>query len=302
MIHPQSFELSRRQLFQAMLAAAAGGIALRAQTAAIQLEPLGKNLSLLSGAGGNIALLTSPDGLLMVDSGLPDTAPAVMDKAKSAAPKIAILINTHWHYDHTGGNTAVGKSGAKLIAHVNVKQRLSTKQTIAFMKRDFEPLPPEGQPAETFTDKATLTYAGEKVHYAHMPPAHTDGDTIIHFQNANVLHCGDLYFSGAYPFIDYSTGGSIEGMISNAAHLVKMADEKTKVIPGHGAMSNKRELAEYHEVLSEVNEAVSKEIKSGKPLDQIVAAKPLAKWDAKWGNGFMKPDVFISVLYQGKKG
>jgi cyclase len=257
---------------------------------------------LLSGAGGNIAFLTSSDGLLMVDSGLPDTASAVIEKAHWAAPKIAILINTHWHFDHTGGNPAIGKSGTKIIANVNVKKRLSTKQTIGFMKRDFEPLAAEGLPAETFTGKGTLTYAGEKLHYSQMPPAHTDGDTVIHFQNANVLHCGDLYFNGAYPFVDYSTGGSIEGMIGNAARLIKMADEKTKIIPGHGAMSNKQELAEYHEVLSAANEAVSNQIKEGKPLDQITAAKPLAKWDAKWGTGFMKPDVFISMLYQGKKG
>ena len=198
--------LSRRELIQTFLAAAAGGIAARAQAPSLQLEPLGKNLSVLTGDGGNIAFVTSPDGLLMVDSGLPDTAPALMEKAKSAAPKIAILINTHWHFDHTGGNTTVGKSGAKIIAHVNVKKRLSSKQTIAFMKRDFEPLPTEGLPVEIFTDKGHLTYSGEKIHYAYLPPAHTDGDTVVHFQNANVLHCGDLYFNGAYPFIDYSTG------------------------------------------------------------------------------------------------
>ena len=266
------------------------------------MAPLGKNLSVLTGDGGNIAFLTASDGLLMVDSGLPDMSAALIDKAKAAAPKIAILINTHWHFDHTGGNTAVGKAGAKIIAHVNVKTRLSTKQTIAFMKRDFEPLPAEGQPAETFTEKASLSYAGEKLHYEHMPPAHTDGDTIVHFQHSNVLHCGDLYFNGSYPFIDYSTGGNIEGMISNAARLIKMADEKTKVIPGHGPMSNKAELTQYHEVLSEANEAVSKQIKDGKPADQIIASKPLAQWDEKWGKGFMKPEVFITMLYQAKKG
>ena len=295
-------ELSRRQLLQSIFAATAGGMLARAQAPAIKLDSIGKNLSVLSGAGGNIAFLTSSDGLLMVDSGLPDTVAAVMDKAKSAAPKIAILINTHWHYDHVGANAAAGKSGAKLIAHVNVKQRLSTKQSIGFFKRDFEALPVEGQPAETFTDKGQLTYAGEKVQYMHLPPAHTDGDTIIHFQNDNVLHCGDLYFNGGYPFIDYSTGGNIEGMISNAARMLKMVDAKTKIIPGHGPISNKAELADYHQVLSNVNAIISKHIKEGKSVDEIVAAKPFAKWDAKWGTGFMKPDVFINLLYQGKKG
>ena len=295
-------ELSRCQLLQSLAAAAVGGGLVRAQAPAIRLDSLGKNLSLLSGAGGNIALLTSPDGLLMVDSGLPNAVDAVMDKAKSAAPKIAILINTHWHYDHTGANTAAGKLGAKLIAHINVKKRLSSKQSIAFLKLDFEAMAVEGQPTETFSDKGQLSYAGEKVHYTHLPPAHTDGDTVIHFQNANVLHAGDLYFNGGYPFIDYSSGGNIEGMISNAAKMIKMADAKTKIIPGHGPISDKTELAVYHDVLSNVNAIISKQIQEGKPVEQAVAAKPLAKWDDKWGTGFMKPEVFINLLYQGKKG
>jgi len=200
----------------------------------------------------------------------------VVDKAKSAAPKIAILINTHWHYDHTGANTDIGKSGAKLIAHVNVKKRLSTPQKIVAFNREFPALPIEGQPSETFTEKGHLSFAGEKVHYERLPPAHTDGDTVIHFQNANVLHCGDLYFNGFYPFIDYSSGGSIEGMAGDAARILKMIDSNTKLIPGHGAMSNKAEFAEYHEMLSGVNESVSKLIKEGKSLAEVVAAKPLA--------------------------
>jgi len=297
-----SAELSRRQLLQSIIAATAGAALSRAQAPAAKLDSIGKNVSLLSGIGGNIAFLTSRDGLLMIDSGLPESNGPLMENAKSAAPKIAILINTHWHYDHTGGNTVVGKSGAKLIAHENVKKRLSSKQSIAFVKRDFDALPAEGQPVETFRDKGHLSFAGERVQYTHLPPAHTDGDTVIHFQNANVLHCGDLYFNGGYPFIDYSSGGSIEGMIANSKRILKMVDGNTKIIPGHGPLSNKAELVEYHEVISGVNEAVSKQIKEGKPVDQIIAAKPLAKWDAKWGTGFMKPDVLISLLYQGKRG
>ena len=294
--------LSRRQLLQSFAVAAAGGVLARAQAPALKLESLGKNLSVLSGAGGNIALLTSSDGLLMVDSGLPDTVAPVMEKVKASAPKVAILINTHWHYDHVGANTAAGKSGAKLIAHVNVKTRLSTKQHIPALNRDFEPLPLEGQPAETFTDKGHLSYGGDKVQYTHLPPAHTDGDTVVHFQNENVLHCGDLYFNGFYPFIDYASGGSIEGMIANAARIAKMADAKTKLIPGHGPISNKTELAEYHDMLAGVNEAVSKLIKDGMTSEQAVAAKPIAKWNDKWGKGFLTQDQFVSLLYMGKKG
>ena len=255
---------------------------------------------MLSGAGGNIALLASKDGLLMIDSGLPDTAAAVVGKANSVAPKIAVLINTHWHYDHTGGNVAIGKSGARIIAHVNVKQRLSTNQRIVFMNRDIPALAKEGLPVQTFTDKAHLTYAGEKIEYRHMPPAHTDGDTVIHFQHANVLHCGDLFFNGSYPFIDYSSGGNIEGMISNGTRMLKMVDAQTKIVPGHGPLANKADLQLYCDMLAGVNESVSKLIKEGKPLDQVNAAKPTAQWDDKWGKGFLKGEQVIAMLYQGK--
>lgn len=290
---------SRRQLLQMIGAASAGGML--AQNAALKIEQLGKNLAVLSGAGGNIALLTSPDGLLMVDSGLPTTVAPVMEKVKAAALKVSILINTHWHYDHVGANTEIGKSGAKLIAHVNVKTRLSTMQKITALNMEFKPLPVEGQPAETFTDRGHLSYAGEKVQYTHLPPAHTDGDTIVHFQHENVLHCGDLYFNGYYPFIDYSSGGSIEGMIANAARIGKMASEKTRLIPGHGAVSNKKELAVYHDMLAGVNEAVSKLVKQGMTSAEAVAAKPLAPWNDQWGKGFLTPDQFVGLLYLGKK-
>ncbi len=306
-INPGQAEPSRRQLFQSLLATvASGGILANAQTAApapaLQVAALGKNLSVLSGAGGNIALLTSPDGLLMVDSGLPNTVAGVMEKAKAAAPKVAVLINTHWHFDHVGANVEIGKTGARLIAHVNVKQRLSAKQHIAAFDRDIDPLPAEGLPKETFTAKGKVSYAGEHVHYTHLPPAHTDGDTVIHFQHANVLHAGDLYFNGRYPFIDYSSCGNIEGMIANAALISKMVDAKTKIIPGHGPISNKEQLAEYHDMLSGVNASISKLIQEGKPLEAIVAAKPFSKWDGKWSNGGENPKQFITFLYQGKTG
>lgn len=294
---------SRRQLFHTMFAAAAvGNGLLKAQSPAVLLEPVGKNLSMLSGVGGNVAFLVAPHGLLMVDSGLPNSTAALMQQAKAAAPKIAILINTHWHQDHTGGNTQINKSGAQLIAHINVKKRLSTHQSIAALKREFDPLPPEGQPTETFTDKGHLSFAGEQVHYQRLQPAHTDGDTVVHFHNANVLHCGDLYFNGTYPFIDYSSGGSIEGMIVNAARIGKLCDGNTKLIPGHGAISNKAGIKQFHSMLAGVNAAVSKQINEGMALPEIIAAKPLAKWDAKWGQGFMKSEQFIGLLYQGKRG
>ena len=290
--------MNRREVLQSFLAAAFG---LSAQPTEITLYPLGKNLQLLAAPGsGNMALLAGKDGLLMIDSGVPDTITGVMAKAKTVAPKIDLLINTHWHFDHVGGNTAIGKTGTKILAHINVKRRLSTPQKIVFMNRDIPAMDKEGQPSETFTDKGHLTFADEKVSYQHLPPAHTDGDTVIHFQHANVLHCGDLYFNGFYPFIDYSSGGNIEGMAANALRLLKMADAQTKIIPGHGVVSGKPELQAYYDMLVGVNKNVSKLVKEGKPLEQVVAAKPTAKWDAKWGGGFLKPEQVVAMLYQGK--
>ena len=164
-------------------------------------------------AGGNITILNTKDGLLVVDSGLPKTAEMVVGKAKSVADvPVTGLINTHWHNDHTGGNVAFGNAGAVITAHVNTLKRVSVKQHMVFFNRDVEPLAPAGLPKKTFSGKDRMTFGGETIQLAYHPPAHTDGDSTVHFTKANILSTGDLLFCGMYPFIDYSSGGSIEGM------------------------------------------------------------------------------------------
>ena len=294
----------RRSFVRNLVSASAGGFLLRskllAQQAVIAVTPLRSKLRLLTGAGGNIVILEGQEGLLMVDSGLPDTISAVLgETGKIGKGQVTRLINTHWHTDHTGGNTDLGKKGAKILAHENVKTRLPKKQYMAFFKRTVEPLPPEGLPVETFGDRGKLKFAGETLHYHHLPPAHTDGDSVIHFQNANVYHGGDLLFTGMYPFIDYSSRGSLEGMAGNAEKILKEVDENTVIVPGHGAVAQKKDVKEYADMLASSLDIFSKNIREGKSLEQMQAAKPFSAYDDKWGKGFIKPEAWIALNYEG---
>ena len=268
---------------------------------ALTLTPLADNLMLLSGAGGNITVLRSPEGFLLLDSGLPNTADSLTSKLKETAPvAVQHLINTHWHNDHTGGNVVLGDSGAHIMAHENCAKRLATTQHMMFFKRDVAPLAPSGQPKETFKDQRALKFGGQSIECKYFPPAHTDTDITVHFKEANVYTTGDLFFNGMYPFIDYSSGGSIEGMIHNSAAILKAVVSDTKIVPGHGPLGTKTQLQQFHEMLADTNEQISKLVASGKPVEQVVASAPTQKYDAQWGGGFMKPEAWITMLYQGK--
>ncbi|HXN50043.1 MAG TPA: MBL fold metallo-hydrolase [Bryobacteraceae bacterium] len=297
--------LTRRELFQ-FVSSAAPAFWMASRAAAqneptLKLEPLADKLSLLSGAGGNIAVLRFGEGLLLVDSGLPQTAEAMEHQAHTAGPgSIAILINTHCHFDHVGGNERLGRAGARIIAHENLLKRVSTTQHNTFMNRDIAPLDLAGRPKTTFTDGGSLEQGGEKIVYRHLPPAHTDGDATVHFVNENVYHTGDLLFNGMYPFIDYSADGSIEGMVAAADLMIQAVDGKTKIIPGHGPLATRDDLRAFRDMLATVNDRVSKLVTAGQTLDQVVAAEPTKPYDDKFGNGFLKPADFVRMLYSGK--
>ena len=297
--------ITRRQLFEIVSSLAPSYWLTRNGYAqaqpAIQLQRIGDRLTLLSGAGGNIAILQGKDGLLLVDSGLPQTAEVVDTKARSvAAVPITLLINTHFHFDHVGGNERLGRAGVRIIAHDNVLKRLSTPQKNVFMNMEAPALAPEGRPKTTFSTTGQLTHNGEKVAYKYLPPAHTDGDTTVHFEKANVYHAGDLFFNGMYPFIDYSAGGNIEGMVTNADRMIEAVDAKTSIIPGHGPMATLVDLRGYRDMLADVNEKVSKLVSAGKTLDETQAAEPTKAYDDKWGKGFLKPADFVRMLHAGK--
>lgn len=297
--------MNRREWLRTVALGSAGLFTTRfltAQGSDITLQPLSDGFHVLMGAGGNITILDTTDGLLVTDAGLPTTADAVVGKVKGvAAVPLKVLIDTHWHSDHTGGNVAFAKAGAEITAHVNTLKRVSVKQHMVFMNRDIDALPPEGLPKNTFQEKSKMHFGGTVVEIAHHPPAHTDGDTTIFFPKANILVCGDLLFNGSYPFIDYSSGGLIEGMIHASSQILKITDAQTRIVPGHGPMATKADVQKFHDMLVAVNDSVSALIKQGKTLDEAVAAAPTKPYDAAWGTGFMKGEQVVRMLYQGKQ-
>jgi len=297
-------QINRRELFRIAWSAAPALWLSRSAAAQaapeLTLQPLADKLTLLTGAGGNIAILQGRDGLLLVDSGLPNTAEAMDAKARTIAPAIKTLINTHFHFDHVGGNERLGGAGVRIVAHENVLKRLSTPQKNAFLNREFPALAPSGRPVMTFSTVSEIVFDGSKVACQYLPNAHTDGDATIHFLSANVYHAGDLLFNGMYPFIDYSAGGCIEGMVAAAERILGAVDAKTKIIPGHGPMATRDDVRAWHDMLAGVNERLSALIKAGKTLEQAQAAEPTKPWDDKWGRGFLKGSDFVHTLYAGK--
>jgi len=296
--------LDRRDFLQAVLAGAVGSaftyraFAQNAAAPAITATKLAPELVMLSGDGGNVAVVIGPEGLLMIDGGLPERSADLL-KAVSEADgrKIVTLFNTHWHFDHVGCNEALGRMGAKIIAHENTKKHLAVRTTMEAASRTFEPLKPEGMPAETFTTGGRLTVGKQRLDYTHIPLAHTDGDAYVFFPALNVLHTGDLLFNGTYPVIDYSTGGWIGGMAAAAAAMAKVGDAQTRIIPGHGVLASKSDLTATHEMLATIHDRLAPMAKAGKSVEEAVAAKPSKEFDAKFGQGARKPDAFVQVAY-----
>ncbi|WP_444891970.1 MBL fold metallo-hydrolase [Microbulbifer sp. TRSA001] len=264
----------------------------------ISSELVSGNVYMLKGAGGNIAVLVGEDGTFMVDDQYaPLTAKIQQAVAELAKQPLRFVINTHWHGDHTGGNENLGKSGALIVAHENVRKRVSTEQFIEAFKRKVEPSPPEALPVITFTDATTFYWNGDRVKVQHVGPAHTDGDSIVHFAEADVIHMGDIYFNGNYPFIDLSSGGSVDGMIAAMDTALAMAGEDTKIIPGHGPLSNRAELQQQRNILAGLRDKVKAMVDEGKTRQEVISAKPTAEFDAQYGQGFMTPDIWTGIVY-----
>jgi glyoxylase-like metal-dependent hydrolase (beta-lactamase superfamily II) len=270
----------------------------------VKVVPAGGAVSMLVGEGGNIGVSVGADGVFVIDDQFAPLVPKIRAAIKTLSDKpIRVVINTHWHGDHTGGNAGMAETGAVIVAHDNVRKRLSTEQFNAAFNRKTPPASnPLTLPIITFADSVTLHVNGEDVEVRHVAPAHTDGDSIIHFKKSNVLHMGDTFFNGNYPFIDVDSGGSIDGAVAAADAGLSMADGTTKIIPGHGPMGTKADLQKYRDVVAGIRDKVKALVAQGKTLDQILAAKPSAQWDAAWGGGFMKPDVFVGVVYRSLTG
>jgi glyoxylase-like metal-dependent hydrolase (beta-lactamase superfamily II) len=274
--------------------------AMRAQFggAPMVAQKLTDSITLLSGPGGNVVVLNGSDGKLMGDTFVQPAWPHLKDELeKIGNAPIKTAIDTHWHFDHSDNNASLRAAGATLVAHVNTKKRMSESHTLAVLNLAFGPSPAEALPQETFAQTRKIAMNGETVSLVHVPPAHTDSDIYIHFEKGNVLQTGDVFFNGFYPYIDSGTGGSVSGMIAGAAKLLAVADNNTKIVPGHGPLGNKADLMKYHDMMTTVREHLQKMKSSGKTVQEAVAAKPLADLDSAWGKGLFNSDTFIQIAY-----
>ena len=296
--------MSARRTWPALTAALLGGLVAVGvaqqdfSKVEIRTEKLADDVWVLYGAGGNIGLCSGPDGAMLVDDQFAPLSPKILAAVKAAndAP-LRWVVNTHWHGDHVGGNEAMAAAGATLIAHDRVRQRLIEGQDNKTFNRKVDPAPAKALPLITFNDSTTLHVNGEDAVAFHVAPAHTDGDVIVWFPRANVVHMGDTFFSATYPIIDLESGGSIDGLIAASGRVLARIGDATKVIPGHGTVSDKAGLQRYHDMLVGVRAAVAKLVKQKKSVDDVVAAKPTAPWDETWGKGYMKPEMFTRILY-----
>jgi len=270
----------------------------------VKVTPVANGVSMIEGAngfaGGNVAVTVGNDGLFLIDDELAPLTPKLKAALATLSKKpVRFVVNTHWHADHTGGNPAMAAAGAVIVAQENVRKRLSVDQAIEFMgnKMTIPALPAAALPVVTFTDDVTLHLNGDEVHVIHVPPAHTDGDAIVHFKKANVIHTGDTVVGG-FPLVDAGSGGTFDGFISAADKVLALADDHTKIIPGHGPIMTKADVVAFRQMLIEARDRIEKLMVAKKTVDEAKAAKPLADLEPKWGQGFVHGDFVVESVYK----
>ena len=263
----------------------------------IKATKVAGNVYMLQGAGGNIGVSVGDDGLLIVDDQFAPLADKIRAALKGLADKkLRFILNTHWHGDHTGGNVAFGPE-ATIIAHDNVRKRLATEQKSTVFNSTTPASPKEALPVITFNDSLSVHFNGEDIRAIHFPHGHTDGDSVIFFSTSNVVHLGDDFFAGRFPFVDLESGGSVDGLVKNIGELIAKIPADAKLIPGHGPISTLDDLKSYHRMLQQTTEIVRGKITAGKTLDQIKTEGLPAEW-APWGTGFIKTDRWVETIYK----
>jgi glyoxylase-like metal-dependent hydrolase (beta-lactamase superfamily II) len=270
-----------------------------AVTAKITVHPLRGNVSVLMGSGGNMTVLPGPDGKLLIDSGIPASRTRITEALNSiSSDPIKHLVNTHWHFDHTDGNDWLHSAGATILAHENTRKRLSASVWVEDWDFTFPPSPAGALPADVFQTDRTLHLNKATIVLERYEPAHTDSDISVYFTEADVLNVADTWWNGVYPFIDYSTGGSIGGMIRATDANLARVTSNTIIVPGHGPVGNKSQLIEFREMLTALQDKIAALKKQGKSMQEVVAAKPTSTYDAKWGS-LIPPDLFALLVYRG---
>ena len=263
-------------------------------TVQIRTEQVGPGVYVLFGSGGNIGLAVGSDATFVVDDQFAPLTLKILAAIRAVTPNpVKFVVNTHWHFDHTGGNENLGNAGALIVAHENVRKRMTTGEFIRALNRTIPPAEPGALPVVTFTDAVTFHLNGDSLVVQHVAPAHTDGDAIIHFTKANVIHTGDVFHNAGLPFVDRSSGGSIHGIIAAADKIIAMSDGQTRIVPGHGVVSTREDVMEFRDMVLDVKAEVAAMVARGMTYEQVAAASPTAPYEAKWGD----PERFLTAVY-----
>jgi glyoxylase-like metal-dependent hydrolase (beta-lactamase superfamily II) len=263
----------------------------------IKAEKLNDTTYMLTGAGGNIGLSVGEDAVFIIDDQFAPLVPKIKAAIARITPKpVQFVMNTHFHFDHTGGNEALGKEGAWIVAHDNVRKRMTSDQVMSFIGARQPTAAKSALPVITVAGSVSFHINGDEVHAFHVPAAHTDGDLIVHFRKSDIVHMGDVYFNGFYPFIDFGSGGTADGVIAAVDRVLALATDKTKIIPGHGPLASKADLQTYRDLLATVTQRIKKLRAEGRSDAQIRDAKPAADFDARYGGGFIKPEQFVQMM------
>jgi glyoxylase-like metal-dependent hydrolase (beta-lactamase superfamily II) len=269
----------------------------------LTITSLSQGLYVFSGDGGNVTAIVDDGSTLLIDSGLASRISELSDAIfRTTMRPVTRLVNTHWHFDHTGGNTYFGSSGVTIIAQENVKKELSSAEDVPFIGLRDGHYPPQALPGLTYQGSLTLHQGSRRLTLENYGAAHTDGDTVIYISPANVAVVGDIFSNHFYPIIDLSSGGSIDGMIHSLDQILAQTDEQTKIVPGHGPLTTRADLQDYRDMLVQVRHRIKDLIAAGKTMDEVVAAVPTKDFDARWASGYVTPEAFTKMVFSSMAG